>query len=249
MSGSSPACRKMERAASSSSRQSCGLCSRRDERNTIDFRKPATSARWCSSGLSRKAGVVPRARNDSELHETRATGVRPGWMPWQHSARSAPLGRPHVRVGGRDGTCRDEAERTQDAERVPTPQHHQRIGSQRGRREAGCGESSQYRDSCPQRRAWRCSNCAVLLGNLVAGGVQPAVLAAVERGGVRPEPSSSVVEGARNLADFTQSRRTFSPWARQAISPHASPTSTADTRGSTGRVADSPAWENSRTAR
>ena len=80
-------------------------------------------------------------------------------------------------------------------------------------------------------------------------GVQPAVLAAVERGGVRPEPSSSVVEGARNLADFTQSRRTFSPWARQAISPHASPTSTADTRGSTGRVADSPAWENSRTAR
>ena len=50
------------------------------------------------------------------------------------------------------------------------PQHHQRIGSQRGRREAGCGESSQYRDSCPQRRAWRCSNCAVLLGNLVAGG-------------------------------------------------------------------------------
>ena len=170
MSGSSPACRKMARAASSSSRQSCGLCSRRDERNTIDFRKPATSARWCSSGLSRKAGVVPRARNDSELHETLATGVRPGWMPRQHSARSAPLGRPHVRVGGRDGTCRDEAERTQDAERVPTPQHHQRIGSQRGRREAGCGESSQYRDSCPQRRAWRCSNCAVLLGNLVAGG-------------------------------------------------------------------------------
>jgi len=80
-------------------------------------------------------------------------------------------------------------------------------------------------------------------------GTQPAVLAAVERGGLRPVPSSSVVEGARNQADFTQSLRTFPPPAPQSIFPHASRTSAADARGSTGRVADSPPWGNSRTAR